>query len=1099
MKKKCDDFAIRHTDEATYKSAIRKTKVFLTALRKEHGVERSEVNKKMYGHRDLITESHRNFGNMHSKSDTLIPITKLIDCENSTEEKAFKLYERMKAFAYHEYDDFKSPRKFEITKSGNCWSFAEAEEEYAGRGGLKSFKFYIFTEANGNIMTHSFIVIQNHNPDKRYIYIEAAFKRIKGIYTCTDMNTVFDHVLKAISEQTKNNTFKYVIFEYTGQHPPYGCSDEEFMNWIPEHCEDIDDGIYSNKTIIKEEYEIMDMEYDRMRSLRLILEGDDEADENDNVEAEEEDTPKKKAPSRFKKDEDEPVEEENGDEDNSTDDSDDGENGDDDSDLDDFGNNGGDDLPNNEYDPKEVETLNNLMASEADAMNEYLDAARVSRVDVLQRLYADIANEERFHMEQLLFAKSEITGEKYVPRDKDVRKEYEELLELGMDEDTAMATAVDKVGISVKTETTDADVENLNEDMKKLEGDVELMEQMANQIILVSYICEYAERSHDAELINEVNMYQESMVIMEDVTGIPQVDKKYTKSVNPIKVAWNLFVNFLKFLRNLAKNMQKFRAQLNYRIAKTREWCKKHGGIGALFAGEGIWMYIWDDKANNVNFDGLSYYANLLWAMTQNIAQQTQSQNPEIQKILSINDQPFDLTNQKGYAIDKKTDAKKIIQILNQAILTKTKILFNENNRERLNEIFLGVKTDDTIKYDSRQKLNPASFNNVYVALGYMQDRIMIYSQYAEKLTEALGKMEGEPNGLFHTNNNLYIELCKYMQTSAKWYTKLGKIIHNDIDAIMKITSAGNKPDVEDQNPDKKNDQRSNEESTVSTSQTTQPPAQSTNKQIPMDHPKIQKHIKEARERMGYDSNHPIYVDIENGELKLYHHKNPGDKWIVDTVKFKNGLPDDLKQFDRQTSNPNGTGGAAGGSGGTQQPAPQQSQQPVTQPQQSQQPAPQQSQQQQPTVPQQPNQPPTSKGNTLIGGQTNPQQPQNQDLQIALNEQVVNNLQGVQGCQPKQDILGNVKFEFGGNLRISKFVIYDGKGYPNPNKYKLNGTTTEGTITKELGTMFDFDGLSGNDTQKPTLVGIVPAQFITDNNGKPALNQKGKLTFTMKA
>ena len=70
----------------------------------------------------------------------------------------------------------------------------------------------------------------------------------------------------------------------------------------------------------------------------------------------------------------------------------------------------------NDYDPKDVELLLKLMASEADAMNEYLQAAKDTNNDTLRRLFADIGNEERFHMEQLLYAKCEETGEKYEPK-----------------------------------------------------------------------------------------------------------------------------------------------------------------------------------------------------------------------------------------------------------------------------------------------------------------------------------------------------------------------------------------------------------------------------------------------------------------------------------------------------------------------------------------------------------------------------------------------------------------------------------------------------------------------------------------------------------
>ena len=76
-------------------------------------------------------------------------------------------------------------------------------------------------------------------------------------------------------------------------------------------------------------------------------------------------------------------------------------------------------------------------------MNDYFEAGKNTNIEVLRRLYADIGAEERFHAEQLIYAKCVITGEKYEPRDPKVKEEYKELLEMGMDEDTALSTAFD--------------------------------------------------------------------------------------------------------------------------------------------------------------------------------------------------------------------------------------------------------------------------------------------------------------------------------------------------------------------------------------------------------------------------------------------------------------------------------------------------------------------------------------------------------------------------------------------------------------------------------------------------------------------------------
>lgn len=573
---------------------------------------------------------------------------------------------------------------------------------------------------------------------------------------------------------------------------------------------------YGHRDLIKEDYE---MEFDRLTKLRAIMEAEDSTatDEDEeketNNDEEESTTPKKKAPSRFKKDDDDvDTDTSTEDEDGEVDGSDVGESDDTDSDdLSDFGNHGGDELPNNEYDPHEVETLNNLMASEADAMNEYLDAARSSKVDVLQRLYADIANEERFHMEQLIFAKSELTGEKYVPRDKDVRKEYEELLELGMDEDSAMATAVDKVGIKVQSEAkiTDKDADDLDEDMKKLESDVEVLEEYAIQMELLRNICEYAYMTNDTQLINEMQLTSssDSSFIMEEVASNVTMDKKYSRPINPIILALKLFKSFLVFVHNLAKNSQNLTTQIRFRLAKTRELIKKHGPE-ALF-GEGVYMYLWSDTKNVVTFDDMAFYNNSLWTLSQMCVNNSKTTNQDMLNAAK-NLPPFKIHDS---AFNKKFNGPRpIVQMFQTAVFTKTKVVVNDNTREYIDKVFFGnvPEGSDPIKIDSRQQLDLVAYangSNACIVFSYMVARIDIYAQYTQKILEGFKKMEGEPNGIFHTNQKLYLELTKYMEQAVKYYTKMIKIVTHDLNVCANLAS-GKVPNTEDQN--KPQDQQQN-------------------------------------------------------------------------------------------------------------------------------------------------------------------------------------------------------------------------------------------------------------------------------------------------
>ena len=237
----------------------------------------------------------------------------------------------------------------------------------------------------------------------------------------------------------------------------------------------------------------------------------------------------------------------------------------------------------NDYDPKDVETLMKLMASEADALGEYLDAAKETNTDVLRRLYADIGNEERFHMEQLLFAKSELTGEKYVPKDPEVKKEYEELLEMGMDEETAMQTAVDKCHIRVATDDDDMSFEDatkeLESDIKNLQETFELIEITTNMIL---------ESSDRTEMNGTISMILESAIFQEEF-GTAERTWNIATSINPFRLLGNLLGKAITFIFNTVNKFRKLFNKFRNRVNVASNFVKENGWA-AIFQ-QGIHLY----------------------------------------------------------------------------------------------------------------------------------------------------------------------------------------------------------------------------------------------------------------------------------------------------------------------------------------------------------------------------------------------------------------------------------------------------------------------------------------------------------------------------
>ena len=727
---------------------------------------------------------------------------------------------------------FKSPQEFARMRYGNCWDFVEWGEQYLNNSNATNVrKFYVFTNTPNN-MTHTWLVFNDTKDANKFIYPEYAFGDLEGVHKVSTYEQATKQVLSSIAKKTGDNQFKYAVFEYTSEHPPYGCNHGTFMNWIPEHCTCTEDGVYTYNTKAKHNYAQIklesgdNMEYDRMTAFQLYMESKQDEDEDDDQNEEETTSDvNEKAPSRFKKEDDtETISSDT--EDDESDEKDGSYVGDDDADdnddLSDFGNHGGDELPNNEYDPHEVETLNKLMASEADAMNEYMDAARVSKVDVLQRLYADIANEERFHMEQLIFAKSQLTGEKYTPRDKDVRKEYEELLELGMDEDTAMATAVDKVGISISVNsngddtTSEDDQKSLDKDMKNLENDVEMLEQYVAQIELIQSICEYAYKTNNSQIINEVTIYQEAY-FMEDINTSVNTDKRYSRPMNPFQVAWKIFKGFLTFLHNLTKQSANLNRQIRVRVTKGYEAIKKHGGLIKFLGADGVWLYTWSDKKQTLDLDALSFYNNSLWQLSQQCVKLSNTQNHDATQYLNT-ESPFAVSSN---AYNKTFNGPKpILQMLISAVFNKTKLVVTPNNEKRIEQMFFGgVPENNTnpLPINSKQRYSPQAVLmgdngkgvNACIVFSYMLARIELYSSYNTKIFEAFEKMDGEPNGIYHTNNSLYLEIGKYMNTAAKLYTKMIKVITHDLNACANLCS-GKVTKTEDTNPDHPNNQNNN-------------------------------------------------------------------------------------------------------------------------------------------------------------------------------------------------------------------------------------------------------------------------------------------------
>ena len=164
-----------------------------------------------------------------------------------------------------EYDEkyrFLTPEEFEKYGGGICWDYVEYEVEWLNNHNVKSRKFYIFTETPPNWDTHTFVVVESN---KKFIYVESSFERLRGVRVFDNLKDLITMIVFEMFECNNNkkhfSQFKYTVFEYTNKHPEFGCTSEEYMNWMSEHGKYIVDDVakYKDKDakVIKPEVEHM--------------------------------------------------------------------------------------------------------------------------------------------------------------------------------------------------------------------------------------------------------------------------------------------------------------------------------------------------------------------------------------------------------------------------------------------------------------------------------------------------------------------------------------------------------------------------------------------------------------------------------------------------------------------------------------------------------------------------------------------------------------------------------------------------------------------------------------------------------------------------
>lgn len=421
----------------------------------------------------------------------------------------------------------------------------------------------------------------------------------------------------------------------------------------------------------------------------------------------------------------------------------------------------------NEYDPEEIKILNEMIGDEQFAMTRYFDAAKNTNVEVLRRLYSDIGAEESFHSEQLLYAKSTITGETYRPRNEDVKKEYEELLAMGMDEETAASTAIDKAGM-IGGGVDDGD----DSDMEKIEQEAAFIVESLYHNELLSSICEHY-ITNPTNNDKEIGLFVEAY-FMEAIDNVASAPRHITRIKNPLEVlakGFKIALNGLVKMSEVARDSMRRTKLKNYR---RKQWIKNHG-IGDLFK-SGINLYLYDDNTSKMDLDTPARYVDFLYRLTRAIGESCGIKlTKEAQHRTIRNPITFKNVNEGMYKLDK-------------VLFNKTKVVVTNNNKEILAREFFGYsdeKINVAVTHGTDQVVNDSS--NIYNKLNAL---ILITKEYA-KISEAvlteLAKLEGDVNSVYYKNRPVYNKAKDNMSIVIKKYNQFINAMAHDLNTIIKL------------------------------------------------------------------------------------------------------------------------------------------------------------------------------------------------------------------------------------------------------------------------------------------------------------------------
>lgn len=402
-------------------------------------------------------------------------------------------------------------------------------------------------------------------------------------------------------------------------------------------------------------------------------------------------------------------------------------------------------------DDKDIKYLNKLIASEMSAVNEYLKGALDTDDPNLKRLYSDIGMEERFHAEQLTYAKSLKTGEKYTPRDRKVKQEYIELNgdpENEMDEEETLEAAIDKARIKYSVEALMLEEAEYYDEA--FYDEIESINEQITVFEMMFHIVSHQERiiAESANGFKTLQLYDENEEpILETVynterhaKSIDNAGKKIKSfsDLNPVSIFASLWFTVFKFGMKIIDAIKHTIDSIGTKISEFSSFIHAHGIKGLFQSGFKLYFYSEEEAGPDPElFSYIIFLNKVSHAICRYTKIADRVKPEEIEVDLSKYD---DVKSFKGYRkINWKTSALSKLWYTRSTDLSDLKTKFSEDDLNRamaqIDNIKL-IKTKVVVTKENEKEIARYFF-------GYNGDKIKgtnksfnIYNVFAELKNE---------------------------------------------------------------------------------------------------------------------------------------------------------------------------------------------------------------------------------------------------------------------------------------------------------------------------------------------------------------------------